>query len=78
MKIEAKSNTAKAVDMLVFLCTMPISKGIMAPPTMAIVINPEISLDLFGRLFNVSAKIKGKRFAEASPINAILISVNTT
>ena len=54
-----------------FFWTNPINKGIIAPPMIAMVISPEISLLLAGLLLMVKAKINGNRLADANPTNTI-------
>jgi ribosomal protein L20A (L18A) len=46
----------------------PISKGITAPPEIAIIISPEISFVLSGYFSTVIEKTSGKIFATARPI----------
>ncbi len=53
--------------------TKPIKGGRMAPPTIAVIISPESSFVFSGNLSIVMEKIRGKIFANPSPINKTLI-----
>ncbi len=47
---------------------LPISKGITAPPEIAIIINPEISFALSGSFSTAMEKTNGKILATPSPM----------
>jgi hypothetical protein len=53
--------------------TTPKRMGIKAPPMIAVIINPEISLLLSGNASTVMEKISGKILAKPSPT----IKINT-
>ena len=53
------------------LLTNPMTGGITAPPTTAMIIKADISFERSGSLVIVSEKTSGKRFPETRPINAI-------
>lgn len=51
----------------ILLLTTPIKGGINAPPTMAIISKPDISLDREGIPFMAIENTNGKRFPAPSP-----------
>lgn len=59
---------------LKFLLIKPIIGGIKAPPETAIIIRPEISLDLSGILFTAIEKINGNRLPAPNPMRKMAIN----
>jgi len=74
----AKSGTTNPIKIVVLSATNPIMGGSMAPPTIAVTINPESSLDRSGILSTVIEKIKGNIFANPKPVNTIPMNVRNS
>ena len=71
----ARSGTTNPINTEVLSATNPIIGGRIAPPTMAVTINPDNSLERSGILSTVIEKISGKILANPRPVSTIPVKV---